>query len=75
MCVGICSETGGIHIVVLIICRMKCDRIVLMKSTNLSSDLVLECLALLLRMRRVPGSDLPPSSPITLHVMPSKFLS
>ena len=67
------SETGGIEIKVLIICCMKCDRIVLMKSTNLLSNLVLHCLALMLRMRKVPGSDLPSSSPVMLHVMRGKF--
>jgi len=52
---------------------MKCGRIVLMKLTNLLSNLVLDWLALLLRMRKVPGSDLPLSSPVTLHVLPRKF--
>jgi hypothetical protein len=65
------SEAGGIHIKVLIMCCVKCDRIVLMKSTNLLSNLVLDWLALPLRMRKVPGSDLPSSSPVTLHVMSS----
>jgi len=67
------SETGGIHIKVLIMCCVKCDGIVLMKSTNLLPNLVLDWLALLLRMRKVPGSGLPLSSPVTLHVMPRKF--
>jgi len=43
---------------VLVMCCVKCDRIVLMKSTNFLLSLVLDWLALLLRMRKVPVSDL-----------------